>query len=103
MKLLKTVSKLVEESKLRYEEACDKGVPEKELDKLENLSTILECAYCSEKNILTFIPDQNEKLEFNCSSCNKLNSVILQFTVIKQNETIQISSLLKDDEDNKEK
>ncbi len=73
------------------------------MDKLENLSTILECAYCSEKNILTFIPDQNEKLEFNCSSCNKLNSVILQFTVIKQNETIQISSLLKDDEDNKEK
>lgn len=73
-----------------------------ELDKLENLSTILECAYCSEKNILTFIPDQNEKLEFTCSSCNKLNSVIMQFTVIKQNETIPISSLLKDDENNKE-
>jgi len=35
MKLLKTVSKLVEESKLRYEEACDKGVSEKEIDKLE--------------------------------------------------------------------
>jgi hypothetical protein len=35
MKLLKTVSKLVEESKTRYEEACDRGVPEKELDKLE--------------------------------------------------------------------
>jgi hypothetical protein len=73
-----------------------------ELDKLENLSTILECAYCSEKNILTFIPDQNEKLEFTCSSCNKLNSVIMQFTVIKQNETIQISSLLKEDENIKE-
>lgn len=35
MKLLKTVSRLVEESKSKYEEACDKGVPEKELDKLE--------------------------------------------------------------------
>ena len=73
-----------------------------ELDKLENLSTILECSYCSERNILTFIPDQNKKLEFTCSSCNKLNSVIMQFTVIKQNETIPISSLLKDDENNKE-
>lgn len=35
MKLLKTVSKLITESKFRYEEACDRGVPEKELDKLE--------------------------------------------------------------------
>jgi hypothetical protein len=35
MKLLKTISKLVEESKFRYDEACDRGVPEKELDKLE--------------------------------------------------------------------
>lgn len=35
MKLLKTVSKLVMESKKRYDEACDKGVPEKELDRLE--------------------------------------------------------------------
>jgi transcription elongation factor Elf1 len=69
-----------------------------EISKLENLSTILECSYCNSKNILTFIPDQNEKLEFTCSSCNKLNSVIMQFTVIKQNETLPISSLLKDDE-----
>jgi transcription elongation factor Elf1 len=74
---------------------------QKELDKLENLSTILECAYCSDKNILTFIPDQNEKLEFTCVSCNKLNSVIMQFSVIKKNETIQISSLLTNDEDKK--
>lgn len=35
MKLLKTVSKLVMESKQRYDEACEKGVPEKELDRLE--------------------------------------------------------------------
>lgn len=35
MKLIKTVSKLVEESKKRYEDACDRGVSEKELEKLE--------------------------------------------------------------------
>lgn len=35
MKLLKTISKLVLESKELYEVACEKGVPEKELDRLE--------------------------------------------------------------------
>lgn len=35
MKLLKTISKLVTESQKQYEEACDRGVPEKELEKLE--------------------------------------------------------------------
>lgn len=35
MKLLKTISKLIVESQQRYEEACDKGVPEKELERLE--------------------------------------------------------------------
>lgn len=35
MKLLKTVHKLVEESKKIYEEACEKGVPDKELERLE--------------------------------------------------------------------
>jgi len=35
MKLLKTISKLVSESKEAYEVACEKGVPEKELDRLE--------------------------------------------------------------------
>ena len=35
MKLLKTISKLVSESKDAYEVACEKGVPEKELDRLE--------------------------------------------------------------------
>jgi len=35
MKLIKTISKLVVESQKAYEEACDRGVPEKELDKLE--------------------------------------------------------------------
>jgi hypothetical protein len=35
MKLLKTISNLVSESKEAYEVACEKGVPEKELDRLE--------------------------------------------------------------------
>lgn len=72
-----------------------------ELEKIENLSTILECAYCNDKNILTFIPDQNEKLDFECNSCNKMNTVIMQFSVIKQNETLPIQSLLINENENK--
>jgi transcription elongation factor Elf1 len=71
-----------------------------ELQKLENLSTILECAYCNAKNILTFIPDQNEKLEFVCNSCEKTNNVIMQFTVIRQNDSVPIQSLLTDENKN---
>ena len=35
MKLIKTISKLVVESQKAYELACEKGVSEKELDRLE--------------------------------------------------------------------
>jgi hypothetical protein len=35
MKLLKTISRIVEESRSIYEDACDKGVNEKELERLE--------------------------------------------------------------------
>ena len=35
MKLIKTISKLVTESQKAYEDACDRGVSEKELEKLE--------------------------------------------------------------------
>lgn len=35
MKLIKTISKVVEQAKLIYENACEKGVSEKELEKLE--------------------------------------------------------------------
>ena len=35
MKLIKTVSNLIEESRRLYDEACDKGVSEKELERLE--------------------------------------------------------------------
>jgi hypothetical protein len=35
MKLIDTISNVVTEAKDAYELACDKGVPEKELDRLE--------------------------------------------------------------------
>jgi hypothetical protein len=35
MKLIKTISNLVEDSRRALDEAADKGVPEKELDRLE--------------------------------------------------------------------
>jgi len=35
MKLINTISNVVTEAKEAYEMACDKGVPEKELDRLE--------------------------------------------------------------------
>ena len=35
MKLIDTISNVVKEAKDVYEKACDKGVPEKELDRLE--------------------------------------------------------------------
>lgn len=35
MKLIKTISKLVFEAQKAYEVACEKGVSEKELDRLE--------------------------------------------------------------------
>ena len=56
---------------------------QKQLDKLENLSTILECASCKHPNICTFIPDQNERIEFTCDSCGGKNVVNINFTVAR--------------------
>ena len=64
-----------------------------ELDKLENLSTILDCAYCSTKNVMTFIPDQYEKIQFKCSGCNNNNSVVIQFMVARTTEPLEIKPL----------
>lgn len=66
---------------------------QKELDKLEQLSSILECAYCKTKNIITFIPDENERVEFVCNSCNKKNLVNINFTVARITEPITMDSL----------
>jgi hypothetical protein len=35
MKLIKTINKIVEESKIKLDEAAEKGVNEKELERLE--------------------------------------------------------------------
>lgn len=59
---------------------------QKELDKLEPLSTILECAACSAPNVNTFIPDQNERFEFVCSKCEAKNVVNINFVVAKVTE-----------------
>jgi hypothetical protein len=61
---------------------------QKELDKLEPLSTILECAVCKTQNVITFIPDQNERFEFTCENekCKSKNVVSINFTVAKVTE-----------------
>lgn len=59
---------------------------QKELDKLENLSTLLECAACKAPNITTFIPDQNERFEFVCDKCEGKNVVNINFTVARVTE-----------------
>ena len=61
---------------------------QKELDKLEQLSTILECSYCKKPNVMTFIPDENERIEFLCDSCNKRNLVNINFTVARITEPV---------------
>lgn len=66
---------------------------QKELDLLEPLSTILECAYCNSKNVMTFLPDENEKIEFVCDSCKNKNSVSIQFVVARVTEPINIPSV----------
>lgn len=61
---------------------------QKELDKLEPLSTILECAVCKTPNVTTFVPDQNERFEFVCDNkeCNSKNVVSINFTVARVTE-----------------
>jgi hypothetical protein len=50
-----------------------------ELDKLEKLSTILNCAYCSHPNLVTFLPDTAPELV--CDKCKNTSSVKLHFSV----------------------
>jgi hypothetical protein len=64
----------------------------KELEVLEPLSTILECAYCNHANVMTFIPDDLETSQFTCSACGKKNSVKIQFVVARQTEMLNLPS-----------
>jgi hypothetical protein len=63
-------------------------VRQKELDVLEPLSSILECAVCHKQNVITFIPNQNERVEFVCDNekCASKNVVNINFTVAKVSE-----------------
>ena len=61
-----------------------------ELDNLEKLSTILQCAYCNTQNVMTFIPDELDASEFICTSCEKKNTVKLQFVVARKTDMLQI-------------
>lgn len=69
---------------------------QKELDKLEQLSTILECAYCKKHNVMTFIPDENERVEFICESCEKKNYVNINFTVARVTEPLSLTPTIPD-------
>jgi hypothetical protein len=60
----------------------------KELDKLEQLSSILLCAFCQKPNVITFIPDQNERIEFLCDHCSGKNVVTMNFTVARVTDPI---------------
>ena len=66
---------------------------QKELDKLEPLSTILECAYCTEPNLITFLPNQNERIEFECTKCKNKNLVNLSFSVARVTQPINVPKL----------
>jgi hypothetical protein len=59
---------------------------QKELDKLENLSSLLSCATCNTPNIVTFLPDQNERVTFVCEKCESKNVVNISFTVARVTE-----------------
>lgn len=61
---------------------------QKELDKLEQLSALLNCAYCKDPNVVVFLPDQNERVEFACDKCQGKNIVNINFTVARITEPL---------------
>jgi hypothetical protein len=63
---------------------------QKELDAIEPLSTVLQCAYCNQQNVMTFIPDELETATFSCTNCKKDNSVKIQFVVARKTDILQI-------------
>ena len=63
---------------------------QKELDKLETLSTLLNCSYCAKPNIMTFKPNSNDRVEFTCEHCKKDNLVTMQFVVARITEPVNV-------------
>lgn len=53
-----------------------------ELEKLEQLSTILNCAYCNTPALVTFLPEVAP--EIVCDKCKNTSNVKLHFTVARQ-------------------
>ena len=68
----------------------------KELEKIEQLSSILECGACKDLNVITFIPEQNERLEFKCKSCERKNSVLINFIVSCVPDPVSSDILIKE-------
>jgi hypothetical protein len=67
-----------------------------ELEKLESLSTILNCAYCEEPNVKSFVP--NDDANFVCTKCNNENTVVVQFSVART--TTPVNSILSEPQKN---
>lgn len=63
-------------------------VQELELNKLEQLSTILSCASCKTNNLVTFIPEDNSRFEFVCENCKGKNVVHINFSVARTTESL---------------
>lgn len=63
---------------------------QKELDKLEKLSTLLNCAYCNKQNVMTFDPNESNRIEFECEHCKKKNLVTMQFLVARITEPVNL-------------
>lgn len=67
-----------------------KRIAEKQIDKLQKLSTILECAYCKKQNLMIFDTEDAERIEFVCEHCKNKNLVNIQFIVSQISEPLEI-------------
>lgn len=71
-----------------------KQLLEKQLEKLEGMSTILECSYCKKQNLMIFNTDDTERIEFVCEHCKRKNLVNIQFIVSQISEPLEIPKVL---------
>lgn len=58
---------------------------------LSKQGAFVECAHCGEENFIPIRLDIDN--EFECTSCNKANSVYLNITVAQQTEPLDMNSL----------
>ena len=73
-----------------------------ELSKLEDLSTLLNCAYCNTQNVVTFLPES--VTDFKCTNCNNINHVKLNFTISRSTGSApdmqEIQNIIKEPQTN---